>query len=226
MTIFAPFQSGSQDISSNTWVDGATGAVIIPAGPSEVNPAWQFDLSVINTDTELITSVVWTVHEAISVVQTLLIHAHILETNLQSYSTSNPPTLIAATHAGVYEMAGVGGAEVSITLDVSVLGALMRNSNWQGRLGFYLNDATASASWFAGSRPGNLNVEVAPAFTGKNTTRRRMSRAGICNRCGTPAFREEFVMDGYTRGEVCTECWDPPDNTGKGQRKPLKEVNP
>lgn len=119
------------------------------------------------------------------------------------------------------EVAGVGS--LSLPLDAGVLMALLGAELWDGVLSLLLvSEDTSTFTVLV----GDLSLETVWNFTGHNTSRPRNSRADLCPKCGGPVFREQLVMDGYTRILVCQDCWDPPDLTGRSRKRPIREINP
>ena len=105
------------------------------------------------------------------------------------------------------------------------------HSDFQGVIGLTLTfdgDLVVFHCYLAPANPLLVPTFVGdevPFLSGLPSNKAMSSRADWCPRCGQPLFREQLIEDGYTKGLVCSDCYDPPEPRGR-RFTPTKEVNP
>jgi hypothetical protein len=158
------------------------------------------------------------------------------DVNEAVFTSVNRPTLqvVIPVYSAIHTF--VLGTSVSIPLRLGVdplqtggfVGAtesalqVLGNSEFQGNVALTLTFSGDSITFATGI---TLVGDETPFLTGLPTTKRRYSSADFCPRCGTPVFREQLIRDGYTKGLVCSDCWDRDEQRFPPFRPP-KEINP
>jgi len=152
------------------------------------------------------------------------------------FSATNLPSTQATLplYSGIHDTSTLTAIPITLNLGVDPLQTgnfvggtesalqILGHSGFQGNVALIVIHTGALCQF---DRSPTLVGDETPFLTGLPTTKRRYSSADFCPRCSRPIFREQLIRDGYTKGLVCSDCWDRDEERYPPYRPP-KEINP